>query len=153
MTLTAAELRQLGYEVKDGKAVRVGSVRVGSGDAGTGGRSDAAQRPEVAAVPSNPSTRYRSKWEAERAVILEARKRAGLIRDWQHEAIRLRVADGAWYKPDFLVTHNDGRVQVEEVKGHWREAARVRWKVIRERFPMLSPVALTKRNGLWLELD
>lgn len=86
--------------------------------------------------------------------MLAAYKRMGTIRDWRYEGIRLRLADGAWYKPDFVIVHNDGLIELEEVKGHWREAARVRWKVAVEQFrPMFTLSLTTKRAGAWVTVE
>lgn len=45
---------------------------------------------------------------------------------WRYEDIRLRIGDGAWYTPDFYTVDIAGRVHFHEIKGHMREAARVR---------------------------
>src|SRR5687768_5117791 len=113
VTLTPDELRAAGFQHDgQGRAIR---VRVGSGgkeQQGTGSMDSSALRPTASP--------YRSKWEAERAEYHEMRKRAGLIRDWRYEAVRLKLADGAWYKSDFLISDNDGFLELEEVKGFWR---------------------------------
>lgn len=57
------------------------------------------------------------------------------MQEWSYEAIRLRLADGAWYMPDFRVIMPDGTEEYHEVKGFWREAARVRIKVAAEHHP------------------
>jgi hypothetical protein len=134
MTLTAADLQRLGYTVKDGVAVRTALSIKGK------------------LVPSERSV-YRSKWEADRAEMLTMEKVVHLIRDWRYEGIRLRLADGAWYKPDFLVWHNDGLLELQEVKGHWREAARVRWKVAIAQYPMFGFSLWTKAKGQWSRVE
>jgi hypothetical protein len=47
----------------------------------------------------------------------------------EFEAVKLRLATGAWYTCDMWVVYADGREEMHEVKGFWREAARVRIKV------------------------
>lgn len=74
-------------------------------------------------------------WEAEFASQLEARKAAGEITWWAFEPIRIRLASGAWYKPDFVTVDKHHRTEVYEVKGKWEEAARVRFKVAVEKLP------------------
>lgn len=136
-----AELQQLGYEERGaGNWVKVAAPP----------RVDAATEssPRKAAAPASP---YRSKWEAERADWWEQHKRGGIIRDWRYEPLRLRLADGAYYKPDFLVVHEDGSMSLEEVKGFWREAALVRFKVARELYPMFTFNAVTKRDHRWVD--
>jgi hypothetical protein len=85
-----------------------------------------------------------NKWEGVRAQELELEKRAGEVIWWQFEPMKLRLADGAYYKPDFAVMRwysIDGRglsvpvLEFEEVKGFFREAARVRIKVAAEHYP------------------
>jgi len=61
-------------------------------------------------------------------------KLGGEIVEWGFEKLRFRLADNAWFKPDFLVIYPD-RFEIHEVKGHWREAAKVRIKVAAELFP------------------
>ena len=76
-----------------------------------------------------------NKWETEFAMQLEYRKQAGELVWWAFEPIRIRLANGAWYKPDFVTVDKQNRTEVYEVKGHWREAARVRFKVAVEKLP------------------
>jgi hypothetical protein len=167
MTMTETELRQLGYRVVDGKAVRVRKAEglsvpaEKSGDAMSapygkdpGRPNGKARTGQPTSTPSAPSAPYRSKWEAERAQILEVQKRGGMIRDWRYEAVRLKLADGAWYKSDFVVRHNDGGIELEEVKGYWREAARVRWKVAIENYGAYFDFSLwTKQGGAWVRTE
>lgn len=79
--------------------------------------------------------KYDSKLEKEFAYQFEAMRRADQIAAWWHKPIRLRLATGAWYTPDFMVQHNDEELVLHEIKGHWREAAKVRTKVIRDLYP------------------
>jgi len=142
VTMTKAELRELSYTHDgQGRAVRVGS---GEGAPSVDGHLTGST------APRSP---YRNKWEAERAAVLDIRKRTGSIADWRYEGIRLKLADGAWYKPDFMVVHNSGFIELEEVKGHWREAAKVRWKVAVAQFPMFSFSLWTKQDGRWVETE
>jgi hypothetical protein len=57
------------------------------------------------------------------------------VRDAYFEAIKFRLANGAWYTPDFYVVYHDGSFGADEVKGFRREAAMVRIKVAAERYP------------------
>lgn len=71
------------------------------------------------------------------------------IRDWWYESVRLRLANGAWYTPDFVVMMHDGTLEMHEVKGFWREAARVRIKVAADNYPFkfIAVQKLKKRDG------
>ena len=75
--------------------------------------------------------------EAAYAAHLDLRKLAGEIQEWRFEKFKLFLAPGAWYTIDFWVVMADGEIQVHEVKGHQREAARVRIKVAADLYPEL----------------
>jgi len=104
--------------------------------------------------PQQPNTARRrgvpNKWERRfRDEVLEPRRRVGEIRWYDFEAVKFRLADGAWYTPDFIA-HEAVRIVAYEVKGHWREAARVRIKVAAEKYPTLKFVAVTRdHRGVW----
>jgi hypothetical protein len=119
-----------------------------------------------AAVVDGP--RYRSKWEREYHGILKAKFPA----DWiEFEPIRLKLAEKANYTPDFIVrkrrevqvgyVHPDSifeetsQLTAYEVKGFWREAARVRIKVAARLFPWIRFIAVRKQKkkdgGGWVE--
>jgi hypothetical protein len=95
-----------------------------------------------------PSDGYRSKLERDYARRLEFQKRDGVILWWAHEPVRLRLAGGAYYKPDFAVMYPDGRIEMHETKGFSREAARVRIKVAAEHHPFRF-VVVTRDKGEW----
>lgn len=77
-----------------------------------------------------------NKLETRYGEYLEARKlsTSDLLMHWEFAPMRLRLADGTFYKPDFLVvlaheSHPGYRIQLHETKGFMREAARVRLNV------------------------
>ena len=76
-----------------------------------------------------------NKWEAQFAERLECQRVAGDLTWWAFEPFRIRLADGTFYRPDFVTVDKDGRTAIYEVKGHFREAARVRLKVAVEKLP------------------
>lgn len=94
----------------------------------------------------DPELERMNKTEADYATLLDLRKQGGEIHSWQFEAIRLRMADGAFYKPDFLVQDVNGYLELHEVKGHWREAAKVRIKVAAALYPMFRFVVVYRRG-------
>lgn len=100
---------------------------------------------EPAEAPSGP--KFKSKAEARYAQLLESQKRDGLILDWRYEAVTLRLADGVRYTPDFLVRLPHGRMRLVEVKGHMREAARVRLRVAAEMYPDFTWLLVWARKG------
>lgn len=86
--------------------------------------------------------------EARYAQTLELRKVAGEIIDYQFEGVKLRLGKATWYTPDFMVILCDGTMEMHEVKGHWKDDARVKIKVAAERFPFRF-VAVTAKKGGW----
>lgn len=100
-----------------------------------------------------PKKRTMNKTETLYAEILAALQRNGIVRQWAFEAIRLKLADGAYYKPDFLVWKADGSIELIETKGAFcREAALVRYKVARDLYPMFvwRFMKYTRKDG-WIE--
>lgn len=89
-----------------------------------------------------------NKTEAAYAYELELRRLAGEIAWYRFEAIKLRLAAKTFYTPDFLVVLADGEVQFHEVKGFWRDDARVKIKVAAEQFPFAF-IAIRKTKGGW----
>ncbi len=69
------------------------------------------------------------------ASFLEDSRRVGDISRWDFQPEKLRLADNTFYTPDFRVIEMDGRVRFDEVKGFWREDARVKIKVAAEFHP------------------
>lgn len=59
------------------------------------------------------------------------------IERWDYEPEKLRLAEGAWYTPDFRIIFKDGTVEFHETKGFMREAAHVRLKVAADQHPYI----------------
>ena len=96
-----------------------------------------------------------NKTEAAYALHLDALQHVGEIEQWMFEALRFRMADGAFYKPDFVVwmrSHEDARtwIEVHEVKGFEREGAIVRWKVCAELFHRFRFKMIKRVKGEWV---
>lgn len=87
-----------------------------------------------------------NKTEAAYAAVLELRRAAGEILDFEFESVKLRLADRTWYTPDFWIYVPDGCIEVHEVKGRWQEDARVKIKVAAELFPRYRFIAV-QRDG------
>lgn len=98
-----------------------------------------------------------NKTETAYAQRLDLLAKAGEIAFWAFEAIKFRLADGAWYTPDFLVHVSDGTVsavtklEIHEVKGFSREAWGVRWKVAKDIYGGMFRFVLVRRGerGGW----
>ena len=76
---------------------------------------------------------------------LVVRLHAGEVAWFGFEAIKLRLADMTFYTPDFVVITSEGFIEVHEVKGHWEDDARVKFKVAARLFPWAEFVAVKKR--------
>jgi hypothetical protein len=125
-----------------------------------------APLPADAAEAKAPSDPYRSKLEREFAAHLELCRKTGervgqlepITTYWLFEPVRLKIAMGkkpAWYTPDFMAFDpgsigDEYQITLYEVKGFWREAARVRIKVAAGVYPMFRFVAVTRKDGQWL---
>lgn len=108
-----------------------------------------APRPRPA--HERPAPGRMNKTEAAYANRLEALKRAEQeVKSWAFEAVKLRLADGTFYTPDFLVELVEpGPLELHEVKGFWRDDARVKFKVARELFPMFRFRAFRRAGAGW----
>lgn len=81
---------------------------------------------------------------------LELRKKANEIISWYFEPIKLKLADNTYYTPDFMVilsTH----IEFHEVKGFWRDDARVKFKVASELYPYFKFVCIRKSSRGFIE--
>ena len=72
--------------------------------------------------PASPKERrprgsYRSKTEASFAQFEDLQVRAGVLKAWRYESIRLKLAEGVTYIPDFIEVLPDDSVVFVEVKG------------------------------------
>lgn len=83
--------------------------------------------------------------EAAYAELLEGQRLAGDIASYAFESVKLRLADKTWYTPDFFVVYPDGAAEFVEVKGFWRDDARVKFKVAAEQHQWARFTAVTKR--------
>lgn len=75
-----------------------------------------------------------NKLEAKYASELKSRLNKGEIEWWSFEPFRLRLAEGCFYVPDFVVLHPDGEIEIVEVKGRWYDGAKEKVKVAANRF-------------------
>ena len=104
-------------------------------------------------TPVARGPRVMNKLEAKFAAELEAWKMTSQIDWWTYEGIKLRLAKGAYFKPDFFAVKrefNGGmNVTAYETKGFLRESANVRIKVAAETFPWIRFVIVRRVNGEW----
>ena len=82
--------------------------------------------------------------------ILKPALQNGSISQYKFEPIKLRMAKRTFYSPDFMaVRSNDQAILIYEVKGHWEDDARVKWKTCAELFPEFVFVAVQRLKGCW----
>jgi len=73
---------------------------------------------------------YRNQWEWKYAnEILEFQKKAGENQGYIYEKIKLVLAKGVTYIPDFVVLTTGGRAEIHEVKGFWEQGAWIKFKM------------------------
>ncbi|UIF89477.1 hypothetical protein KAF44_30265 (plasmid) [Cupriavidus necator] len=80
------------------------------------------------------------------AAQLELEKHAGLITWYAFEPIKLRLGKNTFYTPDFGVRLVSGELEFREVKGFWRDDARVKIKNAAYLYPIFRFVAVTKQK-------
>lgn len=67
------------------------------------------------------------------------------------EAIKFMVGvKTCWYCPDFVCVLDDGTVVVYEVKGWWKDDARVKIKAAAKQYPWLKFIAAQKKRDKWV---
>lgn len=109
-------------------------------------------QPNASAQKKPKKTRGMNGTESEFAAKLEVDRRAGAILYWAFEPVHFRLAQGASFKPDFMVVDRIGSgflIEFLEVKGFWRESARVRIKVAAEVHPFRFYAVRKKKGGGW----
>lgn len=90
-----------------------------------------------------------NKTEQAYADTLRLRHLGGEIAWYKFEGVKLKLADNTTYTPDFAVMLASGELEMHEVKGFWRDDARVKIKVAAALFPFRF-VAVTKSKNQWI---
>ena len=72
---------------------------------------------------------------------------------WKFEPFKLRLAKGCYYSPDFFVVTREGEPIIYEVKGFWRDDARVKIKTAAEKFREFRFIAVQRKKGQWVYED
>lgn len=89
-----------------------------------------------------------NKWERRYADRLELLKAGGEVAWFRFEGITLKLAPDCRYTPDFLVMLASGELELHEVKGFWRDDAKVKCRLAADLFPF--PVLIVKpMKGGW----
>ena len=93
-----------------------------------------------------------NKTEQAYADFLGQQKQAQHILWYKFEGVKLRLADNTFYTPDFVVMLANGALQLREVKGFWRDDAKVKIKVAADIYPfqfIAVKVRPKKDGGGW----
>lgn len=90
-----------------------------------------------------------NKTEARYAEQLRLRQLAGEIEWFAYEAWTFKLATDTRYTPDFVVMLAGGALECHEVKGFWRDDAKVKIKIAAEKFPLqfLAVREVAKKHG------
>ncbi len=63
------------------------------------------------------------------------------------QAIRVKLANGSYYKADFMTVSKEDGIRLWETKGFMREAAALRVKSAATLYPCFTVILVTKRKG------
>jgi len=142
---------------------------------GFGPPQDTSTTNKTTPTPKRGAGQAMNKTEREFSLMLERDKRCGVIDGWMFQGIKLRLADGCWYTPDFMawkvievpdLAHIyravDGLKQyrkfviptIYEVKGaHIWDDAKVKFKVAKEHCTWASFEMWQKTRALgWTQI-
>jgi hypothetical protein len=111
-----------------------------------------AEAPAPAITAKQPRRGRKNKLEARfEREYLQPKRDFGHLVWFDFEPIKFRLADGAWYTPDFISQGAGGSLVAWETKGFWREAARIRIKVAADKYPWIQFIAVTRdrKTGEW----
>jgi hypothetical protein len=90
-----------------------------------------------------------NKTEARYARELELWQKTGDVLWWAFEGLTLKLAADTRYTPDFVCVMADGSVRATEIKGFWRDDAKVKIKLAATLFPWIQFEALQVYQGGW----
>lgn len=96
-----------------------------------------------------PITSSMNKTEAAFAKHLENARITGKLIRWEFEGVKLRLAKKTFYTPDFLAVYPEV-FTFYEVKGWWRDDARVKIKVAAKLYPYFAFIAVQLKRGEWV---
>jgi len=94
----------------------------------------------------------RNKTEREFWQITESRVKAGELQWAGWECCKFLVGAGVcWYCPDVIALDAGGNLIAYEVKGFWRDDARVKIKAAAKQYPWIRFIAVRKTKSMWVE--
>ena len=107
-------------------------------------------KPQSTTYPFHPlGVRRMNSLERDYAHQLEMLMLSGQILRWKFEALNFRLAHKTFFMPDFMVVKKE-LIEFHEVKGFWREDARVKIKVAAQMYPWFKWVAVQYKKKQWI---
>jgi len=91
-----------------------------------------------------------NKTEAAFSDYLRVQEIAGVVLCHRFEGVTLKIANDCRYTPDFMAIGVGGEITFFEVKGFWRDDARVKIKVAARTFPEFRFVAVQRKAQQWV---
>ena len=105
---------------------------------------------DIPGVDRKPVPGKMNTWEREFSRRLDLEMLAGIIVDWRYEVFRFTIAENRLFIPDFVTLLPDGSFAAQEVKGHEREDAMVKFDVAAYRYPRVRFAMWAKDGkGAW----
>lgn len=103
---------------------------------------------DAKAIDTNQTKMNRTEaaWFQQQSYLVRTGKLAAIY----YPAPKLPLADNCTYTPDFMVIENNGAVRLDEVKGFWRDDARVKIKVAASYYPMFVFQSVEKSKSGWI---
>ena len=103
--------------------------------------------------PNRTEARYRDE-------VLVPGTACGRNLGFKYESLKLRIGERCWFTCDWVVFMLDGRVELHEVKGFWRNVGRpgvkddamVKLRAIANMYPF-RVVMVWKEGGAWCEKE
>jgi len=91
---------------------------------------------------------FRSKWEANYALVLDFLVKHGEIKSWEYENKTFvfdKVEFGTRrYMPDFEITNNDGGIEYHEIKGYMDGRSKTKLRRMKKYYPDIQLVLVEK---------
>lgn len=111
-------------------------------------KTEPKKRKNYKAIGSMPVGEM-NKTEQAYANYLDLLIKEGSILFYQFEVVKFRLAKATFYTPDFIIMKADRSLLAVDVKGVWRDDARVKIKVAAEHIYWLQWAGAMRDGGAW----